>query len=107
MPAGLSVPTGPITDTTVQAYIYDVTQGMAKGMSQMLVGKQIDLVPHTGIVVFGKEYYFGSGPLVCENPGQSVPVPVAQTMVLGETRKSRQELESYINSVLALEHTEQ
>jgi len=98
---------GPLTPFTVQAYIYDVTQGMAKGMSQLLVGKQIDLVPHTGIVVFGREYYFGSGPLICDNPGKSVPVPVAQTMVLGETRKTRDELEAYINSVLALEHCEQ
>merc|ERR1711948_147745 len=34
-------------------------------------------------------------------------VPVAQTLVLGETSKTREELESHINRVLALEHTEQ
>merc|ERR1711957_72945 len=76
-------------------------------MSQMLVGKQIDLVPHTGIVVFGKEYFFGSGPQICNSPGQSVPVPVAQTLIIGETNKSQQELEAHINRVLAIEHSEQ
>lgn len=98
---------GPLSPCTVQAFVYDVSQGMAKGMSQMLVGKQIDLIPHTGIVVFGKEYYFGSGPLICDNPGKSVPVPVAQTLILGETSKTSYELEAYIVSVLALEHNEQ
>merc|ERR550525_1469753 len=99
--------TGPLTACTVQAYVYDITQGMVKGVSRMIVGKQIDIVPHTGIVVFGKEYYFGSGPLVCDTPGQSVPVPVAQTLVLGETTRTQRELEAHIYSVLALEHTEQ
>ena len=36
-------------------------QGMAKGMSQMFLGKQIDGVWHTSIVVYGVEYYFGGG----------------------------------------------
>merc|ERR1712154_383339 len=77
---------GLVTARTVQAYVYDVTQGMAKSMSMMLVGKQLDLVPHTGIVVFGREYYFGSGPQISDQPGASVPVPVAQKLVLGETQ---------------------
>ena len=36
-----------------------------------------------------------------------MPVPVAQTMILGETSKTSYDLEAYINSVLALEHNEQ
>mmetsp|Transcript_98818 Transcript_98818/g.258138 ORF Transcript_98818/g.258138 Transcript_98818/m.258138 type:complete len:600 (+) Transcript_98818:67-1866(+) len=88
----------------VQAYVYDITGGMAKMISMSLVGKQIDVVPHTGIVVFGKEYFFGSGPCIGV-PGQSVPAQVAQVLDLGETSKTPDELEAYINSVLALEHT--
>jgi hypothetical protein len=34
---------------------------MAKQFSRQLVGRQIDGVWHTGIVVYGKEYYYGGG----------------------------------------------
>eukprot|EP00408_Alexandrium_pacificum_P062956 CAMPEP_0171171752 /NCGR_PEP_ID=MMETSP0790-20130122/9374_1 /TAXON_ID=2925 /ORGANISM="Alexandrium catenella, Strain OF101" /LENGTH=484 /DNA_ID=CAMNT_0011636605 /DNA_START=108 /DNA_END=1560 /DNA_ORIENTATION=- len=88
----------------VQAYVYDITQGMASRMSVPLLGKQIDIIPHTGIVAFGKEYFFGSGPCIAA-PGQAVPVATSQILDLGETNKTAEELEAYINGVLALEHT--
>eukprot|EP00405_Crypthecodinium_cohnii_P053343 CAMPEP_0206589660 /NCGR_PEP_ID=MMETSP0325_2-20121206/39071_1 /ASSEMBLY_ACC=CAM_ASM_000347 /TAXON_ID=2866 /ORGANISM="Crypthecodinium cohnii, Strain Seligo" /LENGTH=401 /DNA_ID=CAMNT_0054098293 /DNA_START=86 /DNA_END=1291 /DNA_ORIENTATION=+ len=90
----------------VTALVYDITGGMAKAMSMMLVGKQIDVVPHTGIVAFGNEYFFGAGPCVGV-PRQSVPAQVAMEYDLGETTKTREELESYINSHLAKEHTQE
>lgn len=65
-----------------------------------------DIVPHTGIAVFGKEYFFGGGPQT-GIPGQSVPVPVAQVLELGETSKTCEELEAYIRDVLSIQHTEQ
>jgi hypothetical protein len=34
---------------------------MAKSMSKQLTGTQIDGIWHTGIVVYGKEFYFGGG----------------------------------------------
>ncbi|WAQ96638.1 DESI1-like protein [Mya arenaria] len=43
----------------VKVYIYDLSRGLARSMSQAFLGKQIDGVWHTGIVVFGKEYFFG------------------------------------------------
>jgi len=90
--------------SNVQAYVYDITMGMARGMSQQMVGKQVDIVPHTGIVVFGKEYFFGSGPCIGE-PGKSIPCQVHQILELGTTTKTMQELEAHINAVLASEHT--
>jgi hypothetical protein len=88
----------------VQAYVYDITQGMARQMSMAFIGKQIDIIPHTGIVVFGKEYFFGSGPCIGP-PGASIPVPTSQILDLGETSKTCDELEAYINSCLAAEHS--
>ena len=71
---------------SVELYIYDMTQGMAAVMSPILLGKylkiisvykfsarlffcnscfcvtgrRIDGVWHTAVVVFGREYFFGS-----------------------------------------------
>jgi len=87
----------------VQAYVYDVTQGMAARMSVPLVGKLVEFVPHTGIVVFGKEYYFGSGP--CEGPPGQIGIPTHQILDLGETHKTREDLEEYIRVTLAPEYT--
>ncbi len=41
--------------------VYDITQGMAKSMSMMFLGQQVDAVYHSSLMVFGKEYYFGGG----------------------------------------------
>lgn len=39
---------------TVTLNLYDLSQGMAKNMSRMIIGKQVDGIWHTGIVVYGK-----------------------------------------------------
>lgn len=41
--------------------MYDLSNGMAAQFSRQLIGKHIEGVWHTGIVVYGKEYYFGGG----------------------------------------------
>lgn len=41
--------------------VYDLSQGMAKVLSPSLIGKQIDGIWHTGIVVYGKEYFYSGG----------------------------------------------
>lgn len=48
-------------EETVQVYVYDLSQGLARQMSPMLLGKQINGVWHTSIVVGGTEYYYGHG----------------------------------------------
>lgn len=34
--------------------LYDVTGGMAKAMSPMLIGQQIDAIYHSSVVVYGR-----------------------------------------------------
>lgn len=34
--------------------VYDITQGMAKGMSMMIIGQQVDAVYHSSLMVYGK-----------------------------------------------------
>jgi hypothetical protein len=50
----------------VTLYLYDLTNGLAKGMSMMFIGKQVDALYHSSIVVYGREYYFGGG--ICDDP---------------------------------------
>ncbi|CAM9440026.1 unnamed protein product [Ascophyllum nodosum] len=45
----------------VQLALYDLSRGLAKSMSMAFLGKQIDGIWHTGIIVYGKEYFFGGG----------------------------------------------
>jgi hypothetical protein len=45
----------------VDLYLYDLSNGMARTMSPLLLGKQIDAIYHSGLVVYGIEYFFGGG----------------------------------------------
>lgn len=56
------------TSTTSSAHevhlaIYDLSMGMARNLSSQFLGPQhaIEIIPHTAILAFGKEYYFGQG----------------------------------------------
>ena len=87
--------------TQVSLHLYDLSMGMASTMSLSLLGKQIDYVPHTGIVVGGYEYFFGGG-IQMLPPAQVVqafgmsPIRVIQ---LGTTTKSTATFHAWINSV--------
>nr|XP_020443543.1 desumoylating isopeptidase 1-like [Monopterus albus] len=50
----------------VKLYIYDISRGMARQLSPLMLGKQLDGIWHTGVVVHGKEHYFvGEGISSC------------------------------------------
>ena len=57
--------------TPVAVHVYDLSNGLARTMSMAVVGRQVDIIPHTGVVIFGKEWFFGGG--VCVTPaGQAM-----------------------------------
>ncbi|KAG7357524.1 PPPDE putative peptidase domain containing protein [Nitzschia inconspicua] len=84
----------------VQLVIYDLSHGMARQLSsQFLGGPQhaIDIIPHTAIVVFGREYFFGGG-IQHEDPQQfrrMARMHPIQTLSLGTTSVSREEFEAW------------
>mmetsp|Transcript_34527 Transcript_34527/g.75566 ORF Transcript_34527/g.75566 Transcript_34527/m.75566 type:complete len:507 (-) Transcript_34527:1295-2815(-) len=47
----------------VKLAIYDLSHGLARSLSAQFLGPNhsIDIIPHTSILAFGKEYYFGGG----------------------------------------------
>ncbi|CAM9893447.1 unnamed protein product, partial [Heterosigma akashiwo] len=49
----------------VQLAVYDISMGMAAQMSAAILGEQIEAIYHTGILVYGKEFFFGGGIQQC------------------------------------------
>jgi len=79
--------TAPTTSTfEVQLAVYD----LARGMARTFLGAQgggIDVVPHTGLVVYGREWFFGDG-IQSEDPEQfrrSTGMVPYQLLSLGRT----------------------
>lgn len=70
----------------VKVYIYDISMGMARAMSQGILGVQIEGIWHTGIVVYSQEYFFGgsSGIEAC-SPGGTILGQPLQIIDLGKT----------------------
>jgi len=67
-------------------------------MSRGLIGKQVDGVWHTGVCVFGKEYYYGGG--ICVGKPKKTPYgyPVKE-LDFGYTTKTEADLKAYIKSI--------
>lgn len=82
----------------VTVYRYDISMGMAAQMSQMLLGRQLDGIWHTGVVVHGSEYFF-SGGIVSTPPGQAVPGMQFVTIPMGNTNKPKAEFEAFLQSI--------
>jgi desumoylating isopeptidase 1 len=84
----------------VTLLVYDITQGMAKNMSMMFLGQQVDCVYHTSLVVYGKEYFFGGG--ICQMEPKQTPYgqPVEEHPI-GETEIPKEVFDDYLKD---LEH---
>ena len=67
-------------------------------MSPALLGKQIDGIWHTGIVAYGREYYFGGG-ICADAPGATpygTPLAIEE---MGTTQKSLIEFRAFLSSI--------
>ncbi|CAK0798749.1 unnamed protein product, partial [Prorocentrum cordatum] len=83
----------------VLLYMYDLTNGVAKPLSPWIVGDVLEGVWHTGVVVYGKEYYY-SKDTVYANPGEtSFGVP-DRIVHLGSTLWRQDELHEHVSREL-------
>ncbi|KNC54136.1 thioredoxin [Thecamonas trahens ATCC 50062] len=80
---------------SVRLHVYDLSGGMAMAMSQSFIGKRIDGIWHTGIVVYGNEYYYGGGLQVAPAGVTPYGNPV-KVEELGRTSKSKAEFEAFL-----------
>ncbi|KAL8139032.1 hypothetical protein V2J09_005033 [Rumex salicifolius] len=78
--------------------VYDLSQGLARQLSTTFLGKAIEAIWHTGIVVYGNEYYFGGG--IQHTPAGSTPYGTPMRVVeLGVTHVPQDIFESYLEEI--------
>ena len=94
-------PPHPNTEEVVVLHIYDLSMGAARSMSMMLLGTQIDLIPHTGIVYRNREYFFGGG-IKALPPNEVTEIfglqPV-ERLILGTSLKTEEELYVFLRHI--------
>lgn len=92
---------------TVILRCYDLSQGMAAAMSRQLLGRQIDAIYHTGVLVFGREYFFQGGAgsangiasATVREVEASFGMRPMQELQLGSTRKTKAEWLEFVRRV--------
>ncbi|PSK43094.1 Desumoylating isopeptidase 1 [Elsinoe australis] len=82
----------------VQLYVYDLSRGMARSMSQQFLGTQIDAIYHTSIVVNGVEYFFGQG-IQQSRPGATHHGRPMEVVQLGRTQLPAEVILEYLESM--------
>jgi len=78
--------------------VYDISAGMAKQFSQAMIGKYVEGIWHTGIVVYDREFFFGGG--ICEATPKTTPYgfPVKE-IKLGKTEIPEEIFREYLASI--------
>ncbi|KAE9530903.1 hypothetical protein AGLY_011365 [Aphis glycines] len=83
----------------VVLYVYDLTGGMAKTLGQTLLQKNIEGIWHTAIIVFGKEYFFGSNGISICDPGTTALGNPLRTHSLGKTCLPEDVFQEYLRGL--------
>ncbi|OMP06345.1 hypothetical protein COLO4_08179 [Corchorus olitorius] len=82
----------------VALYVYDLSQGLARQLSMTFLGKVIEGIWHTGVVVYGNEYFFGGG--IQHAPVGTTPYgkPI-RVIDLGVTHVPKDVFEMYLQEI--------
>ena len=80
-------------------FIYDLSEGLAKGLSTAILGKEIEGIYHTAVNVFGYEYYY-SGGINKSSPKKTKFGKPIKEINFGTTNKTKSEFEKYLRSIL-------
>ena len=88
----------------VTLYMYDLTHGVAAALSQQLLGRHIEAVWHTSVVLHGREHYYGGG-VQSAPPGRTHFGPPLRTLPLGRTHVTREALRDSLRQLGATRFT--
>lgn len=84
----------------VELAMYDISNGMAKYVpAALLSGHKFEYIYHTGVVVFGKEFWYGGGVFASE-PGTTPFGSPVKVKKLGFTLRTKSELLKYVTDHL-------
>ncbi|KAI3925253.1 hypothetical protein MKW92_045762 [Papaver armeniacum] len=78
--------------------VYDLSQGLARQLSTTFLGRAIEGIWHTGIVVFGSEYYFGGG-IQHSSVGTTPYGKPIEELDLGVTHVPKEIFEEYLQEI--------
>jgi len=85
----------------VVLHVYDLSNGMARSLSGQMLGLEVEALYHTGVHVFGEEYFYGGG--IQRMPHDQVVAQFGLSPVerlsLGSTRKTLEDLLGFLRSV--------
>ncbi|GFZ17615.1 PPPDE putative thiol peptidase family protein [Actinidia rufa] len=82
----------------VSLNVYDLSQGLARQLSTTFLGKAIEGIWHTGVVVYGNEYYFGGGIQHCTAGTTPYGNPI-KVVDLGVTHVPKDVFEMYLREI--------
>lgn len=82
----------------VHLRVYDISSGQAALWSQLVLRRKIEGIWHTGVHVFGLEYFYGGGIDCMPSPQveASFNMEIVEVRLLGYTTKTREEFERYL-----------
>lgn len=80
----------------VLLYVYDLSNGVAKNISPFLLGRRIEGVWHTAVVVYGNEYFYGGHGIACCVPGTTQLGQPLKKENLGMTAIPQNVFEEYL-----------
>mmetsp|Transcript_104122 Transcript_104122/g.299309 ORF Transcript_104122/g.299309 Transcript_104122/m.299309 type:complete len:597 (-) Transcript_104122:101-1891(-) len=79
----------------VTLHLYDLSHGLARAVSPWILPEMLEGVWHTGLVVYGKEYYFG-GDIYYDTPGETGFGTPRVAISMGTTLRQRDELHAFV-----------
>uniref|UniRef100_A0A4W3GZE9 palmitoyl-protein hydrolase n=1 Tax=Callorhinchus milii TaxID=7868 RepID=A0A4W3GZE9_CALMI len=83
----------------VKLYVYDLSRGLARQFSPMMLGKQLDGIWHTAVVVNGEEFFYGSSGIANCQPGGTLLGPPDSVIDLGTTEVTEEIFMDYLSSL--------
>ena len=82
----------------VKYFMYDLSGGIVKGLSRLILSQEIEGIYHTSVYVYGKEYYYQGGIYKSLPRKTSYGKPIKEIR-FGNTNKTQAEFEKYLKRI--------